>query len=96
MEHRDTRAFLTRLLGLLKFLIPRYRAEGKSNLTIAVGCTGGRHRSVVVAERVAAALRSELGLAIDVVHRDLERVNMSGPGADPDHAAAPERGEPKV
>jgi hypothetical protein len=49
---------------------------------------------VVVAERTAASLRSELGLAIDVVHRDLERVNMAGPGADPDHGAPPERGEP--
>jgi RNase adapter protein RapZ len=91
----DIGRYLEHVHGLLGFCIPRFETEGRSYLTVAVGCTGGRHRSVVVAERVAAALRSELGLAIDVVHRDLERVNMSGPGADPDHAAAPNRGEPE-
>lgn len=88
--------YLEHVHGLLGFCIPRFEAEGRSYLTVAIGCTGGRHRSVVVAERVAAALRSELGLAIEVVHRDLERVNMSGPGADPDHGVAEHRGEPKV
>jgi RNase adapter protein RapZ len=87
--------FLEHVHGLLGFCIPRFEAEGRSYLTVAIGCTGGRHRSVVVAERVAAALRSELGLTMEVVHRDLERVNMSGPGADPDHGALPVRGESK-
>lgn len=89
-------SYLEHVHGLLGFCIPRFEAEGRSYLTVAIGCTGGRHRSVVVAERVALALRSELGLSIDVVHRDLERVNMSGPGADPDHGGAQERGDPKV
>jgi len=56
--------------SLLLFLLPRYRAEGKSYVTIAFGCTGGRHRSVHVAERVAARLRDE-GFSPTVAHRDL-------------------------
>ena len=48
----DTEAFLSRLFPLLDFLIPRYEAEGKSQVTIAIGCTGGRHRSVYLARRV--------------------------------------------
>ena len=56
--------------SLLKLLLPRYRHEGKSYLTIAFGCTGGRHRSVHVAERVAQRLRSE-GFSPTVTHRDL-------------------------
>jgi UPF0042 nucleotide-binding protein len=55
---------------LLLSLLPRYRAEGKSYLTVAFGCTGGRHRSVHVAERVAARLR-EAGFSPTVEHRDL-------------------------
>jgi UPF0042 nucleotide-binding protein len=56
--------------SLLLSLLPRYRAEGKSYLTVAFGCTGGRHRSVHVAERVAARLR-EAGFSPTVEHRDL-------------------------
>jgi len=56
---------------LLLLLLPRYRAEGKSYVTIAFGCTGGRHRSVHVAERVARRLR-EAGFSPTVAHRDLE------------------------
>ncbi|WCM28954.1 RNase adapter RapZ [Sphingomonas sp. QA11] len=56
--------------SLLLVLLPRYRAEGKSYVTIAFGCTGGRHRSVHVAERVAARLRNE-GFSPTVAHRDL-------------------------
>ncbi|WP_033919825.1 RNase adapter RapZ [Sphingomonas sp. 37zxx] len=56
--------------GLLKLLLPRYRAEGKSYVTVAFGCTGGRHRSVHVAERMASQLR-EAGFSPTVTHRDL-------------------------
>ena len=66
----DAQAFLDRLVELLGFLLPRYRAEGKSYLTIAIGCTGGRHRSVYLAERLAAWL-GERGRAVSVRHRDL-------------------------
>ena len=51
------RAFLERLDGLLELLLPAYVAEGKSYLTVAFGCTGGRHRSVAIAEEVAELLR---------------------------------------
>jgi UPF0042 nucleotide-binding protein len=64
--------FLARLRDFLAPLLPRYRAEGKSYLTIAVGCTGGRHRSVYIAERLAAWLR-EQGLAVGLAHRGLIR-----------------------
>ncbi|MGL4312645.1 MAG: RNase adapter RapZ [Sphingomonas sp.] len=61
---------LAQIESLLLTLLPRYRAEGKSYITIAFGCTGGRHRSVHVAERVAARLRGE-GYAPRISHRDL-------------------------
>lgn len=61
---------LRQIESLLLTLLPRYAAEGKSYLTIAFGCTGGRHRSVHVAERVAARLRYE-GFSLTVSHRDL-------------------------
>lgn len=61
---------LARIEDLLLLLVPRYRAEGKSYVTIAFGCTGGRHRSVHVAERVAARLR-DAGFSPTVLHRDL-------------------------
>jgi RNase adapter protein RapZ len=64
--------FLSHLRGLLDFVIPGYVAEGKSYLTVAVGCTGGRHRSVVVADEVVAFFR-EKGLPVTVDHRDLDR-----------------------
>jgi UPF0042 nucleotide-binding protein len=67
----DAQGFLDRALALLEFTLPRYEAEGKSYLTVAVGCTGGRHRSVAVAERIAVELRRRLNLDIHVSHRDV-------------------------
>ncbi len=64
--------FYGRLMPLLDFLIPAYVAEGKQHLTIAVGCTGGRHRSVTVADRIAAALGRRDDVKLRVVHRDVE------------------------
>ncbi len=58
------------LLSLLRQLLPRYRREGKSYLTIALGCTGGRHRSVFVAERIARCLQGD-GWRVNVLHREL-------------------------
>jgi len=60
---------LDRVLELLLFLAPRYRAEGKAYLTIAVGCTGGRHRSVAVAGELSRRL-ADRGVEISVFHRD--------------------------
>src|SRR5215831_1424547 len=68
----DAVEFLEHVLALLRFTLPRYQHEGKSYLTIAVGCTGGRHRSVVLVEALRARL-TELGHRVLVRHRDLER-----------------------
>jgi UPF0042 nucleotide-binding protein len=64
--------YYRRLLPLLDFLLPAYVAEGKTHLTIAVGCTGGRHRSVTIADRIARHLVSRDDVALRVVHRDVE------------------------
>jgi UPF0042 nucleotide-binding protein len=64
--------FYGRLLPLLEFLVPAYVAEGKSHLTIAVGCTGGRHRSVTVADRIRRSLEGRDGVVVRVKHRDVE------------------------
>jgi UPF0042 nucleotide-binding protein len=64
--------FYGRLLPLLEFLVPAYVAEGKSHLTIAVGCTGGRHRSVTVADRIRRALERRDDTIVRVKHRDVE------------------------
>jgi UPF0042 nucleotide-binding protein len=64
--------FYGRLLPLLQFLVPAYVAEGKSHLTIAVGCTGGRHRSVTVADRIRRDLAGIDGVIVKVKHRDVE------------------------
>jgi UPF0042 nucleotide-binding protein len=64
--------FYGHLLPLLKFLVPAYVAEGKSHLTIAVGCTGGRHRSVTVADRIRRDLAKRKDVVVRVKHRDLD------------------------
>ncbi len=64
--------FYGRLLPLLEFLVPAYVAEGKSHLTIAIGCTGGRHRSVTVADRIRRDLAGREDVVVRVKHRDVE------------------------
>jgi RNase adapter protein RapZ len=64
--------FYGRLLPLLEFLVPAYVAEGKSHLTIAVGCTGGRHRSITVADRIRRELASRDDVVVHMKHRDAE------------------------
>jgi len=68
----QTGEFLRRIESLLGYLIPHYIREGKSYLTVALGCTGGRHRSVTLAEVIRRALQRK-GYAAKVVHRDLEK-----------------------
>lgn len=68
-ESSDAREFMARVTNLLDFLIPRYEAEGKSYLTIGVGCTGGRHRSVAIAVAIGDHLRDR-GVDVSVHHRD--------------------------
>lgn len=65
-------ALMGRLRDLLGFLLPLYDAEGKAYLTVGIGCTGGRHRSVAIANAVAAELRAG-GREVNVVHRDVEK-----------------------
>ena len=70
----DCQEFLEKTSGLLSFLVPRYAAEGKTYFTLGIGCTGGRHRSVVITEEVAKRLDQEdAELDLFVRHRDVER-----------------------
>ncbi len=64
--------FLDELTSLLELLLPAYVSEGKSYLTLALGCTGGRHRSVAIAEEMARRLRQR-GYEPKVSHRDIDR-----------------------
>ena len=70
MGRADSEEFLSRLLDFLEYLLPRYRSEGKSYLTIGFGCTGGKHRSVAVSLMVAERLR-RIGYEVNVKHRDM-------------------------
>ena len=70
MDHPTTREFMQKYTELLDFLIPHYREEGKRRLVIAIGCTGGAHRSVAIAEAIAQYLK-EKGLPTEINHRDL-------------------------
>jgi UPF0042 nucleotide-binding protein len=65
--------FYERLTPLLDYLLPAYESEGKSHLTVGIGCTGGRHRSVVIAEHLARIYAPRADLLVDVVHRDVEK-----------------------
>lgn len=71
-RYPQTREFVERVTDLLIYLLPHYIHEGKSYLTVAFGCTGGRHRSVATAERVGKVL-SEEGYETKIIHRDIER-----------------------
>ena len=66
----ETRAFLTHLYALVDYLLPLYQREGKRRLMIAIGCTGGAHRSVAISEALGSHLRA-LGQAVNVSHRDI-------------------------
>jgi UPF0042 nucleotide-binding protein len=72
LEHERSKELLERLSGFLDWLLARYDAEGKAYLTIGVGCTGGRHRSVAIATALAERLRAS-GREVNVQHRDLEK-----------------------
>jgi UPF0042 nucleotide-binding protein len=65
--------FYGRLTPLLDYLLPAYEREGKNHLTVGIGCTGGRHRSVVIAEHLAHIYGARDDLLIDVVHRDVDK-----------------------
>lgn len=72
----EAQGFLERVVGLIRFLLPLYDREGKTHLTLAIGCTGGRHRSVVIVNKLAEMLRNEFqsrGAVLTVRHRDAEK-----------------------
>ena len=71
LEHPVTAEFLTKTMDMLNFLLPHYQEEGKHRLVVAIGCTGGAHRSVAIAEELAVRLRTQ-GFRVDVNHRDLD------------------------
>ena len=76
LQWEETKEFLLHVLEFFRFLLPLYIREGKSHLTIAVGCTGGRHRSIVIVNRLAEMLRDEWmkrGVFLSVRHRDAEK-----------------------
>ena len=66
--------FYARVLPLLEYLLPQYVAEGKAHLVVAIGCTGGRHRSVVIAEHLAAHFAGRDEYSVEVQHRDVDRL----------------------
>ncbi|WP_243373037.1 RNase adapter RapZ [Geotalea sp. SG265] len=72
LKHEETGEFLARFKNLLEFLLPGYRREGKSYLTISIGCTGGRHRSVVITEEIKEFLKRQQ-LNLKASHRDMEK-----------------------
>lgn len=72
LSQPDAQAFLDRLYDFGGFLLPRYKAEGKSYLTIAIGCTGGKHRSVAIAGELSRRLEAA-GQAVRLWHRDIEK-----------------------
>jgi len=72
LKNDETRAFLDRLFAVLEYTLPLYEREGKSTLTVALGCTGGRHRSVVLVEALRKRLNNEK-FTIHVKHRDVDK-----------------------
>lgn len=72
LSRTDTGPFLDKVVDLLTSLVPAYAREGKSYLTVAIGCTGGRHRSVVLADELADRL-GRGGISTSVFHRDIDR-----------------------
>lgn len=72
LEQAETGTFLAKLRDLLRFLVDGYRREGKTYLTVSVGCTGGRHRSVVIAEALRSLFEG-MNVRLKVTHRDMEK-----------------------
>lgn len=76
MNQTETEDFYVRFMDLLEFSLPGYRREGKSSLTVSIGCTGGHHRSVALVERIAKQLEAD-GYSVNVTHRDIDYIKES-------------------
>lgn len=74
MQYKEAHVFLDKLEDMIKFLIPNYITEGKSQLVIAIGCTGGKHRSVTLANELFKRLEKQKQFGIKIEHRDIERI----------------------
>lgn len=86
-----TEPFLEKMFDLIGFTLPQYQQEGKAYLTVAIGCTGGRHRSVTIAEDLAVYLRSQ-GYRVEILHRDARRESHSEQAGQADHDGASAEG----
>ena len=73
MESQISKAFLSKLEDMVQFLIPNYVAEGKHQLVVAIGCTGGKHRSVTLANELYRLLQKETKIGVKIEHRDIEK-----------------------
>ena len=96
MGHEVSRVFFRQFSELLTYLIPKYIDEGKANLVVAIGCTGGRHRSVTLAEKLCSSLK-EAGFNAAVRHRDIDRLSgvkdkEGGPEPEEDESERKEGG----
>jgi UPF0042 nucleotide-binding protein len=80
MKAPEAVEFLERAEAMLSFALPRYEREGKSYLTVAIGCTGGQHRSVALAEALATRLRTATRMKVTAGHRDVARNSSAGSG----------------
>lgn len=76
MKWGETQEFLGKLLDMLNFLLPQYKKEGKSQVVIGIGCTGGKHRSVAIAEFLGKTLGSSETETVRVSHREAERIGL--------------------
>jgi UPF0042 nucleotide-binding protein len=92
LQNPDGQGFIERAVELLAFTLPRYEKEGKSYLTVAIGCTGGQHRSVAIVEEIAKRLRKTLSVNLDAVHRDAAR-SQASIKSELQHSVAPAASE---
>jgi UPF0042 nucleotide-binding protein len=69
LRHEQTQIFLSKLTDMIEFLLPHYKEEGKQQLVIGIGCTGGKHRSVAIAEKLFEFL-TKSGVTSNIIHRD--------------------------
>lgn len=76
VDRADAGDFLERVVDLLRFVAPRFLVEQKKRLVLALGCTGGRHRSVALVEELARRLEAEAGMVVSVTHRDVEKADQ--------------------
>ena len=78
MRHPQAHVCLNKLEDMIRFLIPNYISEGKNRLVIAIGCTGGKHRSVTLANELYQRLSQDEGYGLKIEHRDIEKDALRG------------------